>query len=268
MLKNKVLIVVVLGFLIPQVTFASWWNPTTWFKSGRVKQTTEVIAIPRIQEIVSSSSTIKVSNKNVPSLEDGNQKLKKELTDLKNKTKKEVVAKTPIVNNIVKKQEMPTVTPPVAVSPTTKTCLNGVIVSVNDYCTKTCLDGEIVLETLTCKVTNSVIPTESKRDTCLNDYYTKKAIENLGLVFTESQNRINQDYTRDFAVIRKDFESGLDYLNRTGRADKTSDFDYKQIHGTYESKSAELDRSTKGALATAKTVYDDEVLKIQLACVR
>lgn len=31
MLKNKVLIIIVLGFLIPQVTFASWWNPFSWF---------------------------------------------------------------------------------------------------------------------------------------------------------------------------------------------------------------------------------------------
>lgn len=150
----------------------------------------------------------------------------------------------------------------------TKVCQSGKVIFKNEDCIKTCPDGETIIENLTCRAVSLAIPTESKRDACLNDYYTKKAIENLRLALTESQNRINQNYSRDFPIIRKEFESGLDYLNRTGRADKTSDFDHKRIYGTYESKTTELDRVTKESLAAAKTLYDNEVLKIQLTCVR
>lgn len=60
--------------------------------------------------------------------------------------KEDVQKPKPIV-----KQEILTKKQSTIVLPTTKTCLSGDIVSINDYCRKTCPDGEIILENLSCK---------------------------------------------------------------------------------------------------------------------
>jgi hypothetical protein len=76
---------------------------------------------------------------------------------------------------------------------TTKVCLNGSVVSVNDYCTKICPDGESVVETLNCQPytqerTQTVQPTLQIDQTQLK----LKRIQALTQDYNSNANAIDQ----------------------------------------------------------------------------
>lgn len=76
---KKILILLVVGFIIPQVTFAAWWNPFTWsiFKD---KEDKTLILENRIQELekrlektASSSPAVTVATTTTPSVSKGSK---------------------------------------------------------------------------------------------------------------------------------------------------------------------------------------------------
>ena len=42
MSKNKILSIAISLLVIPQITFAVWWNPISWFSFNKTKQTKEI----------------------------------------------------------------------------------------------------------------------------------------------------------------------------------------------------------------------------------
>ncbi len=115
--------------LIPSTTFASWWNPTTWFAKKEEKQKSYTSKLEAKEE---KATTTKVVSSN--KIEKTNQET----------VKPEVVKKIQKVGspNPVKKQ---------VVEAGKQKCLNGLVILTNETCTKTCPNGEIIQENLTCK---------------------------------------------------------------------------------------------------------------------
>lgn len=92
-MKKSLLFSLIFGFLIiPQITFAAWWNPTTWFNNWsffyKSENTTEVLE-KRIQELESrlknssSASTTEITS----------------TSSVETKTTPEIKKTTPIVDN-------------------------------------------------------------------------------------------------------------------------------------------------------------------------
>lgn len=63
--SRNLVVFFVLGFVIPQITLAAWWNPASWFKKKKV-QTTEIVdkKVATSAAVVPASSTPKVITEN------------------------------------------------------------------------------------------------------------------------------------------------------------------------------------------------------------
>lgn len=267
MFKNKVLALFVLLLLVPQVTFASWWNPLTWFKPVKVKQNVETLATPRIQDISPDNPVTKTTNSG---LEDENQKLKKELADLKRKnTPTSTTAKVPSANNVVKKQEITTV-------PTNKTCLNGSVVLVSELCVKSCPDGEVIVETLNCRpgvannvnTANTINPTSGGSQ--VNDICTsatlKSVIEDTGRELQNTKNSILDRYNTSMNLSF--FQRQADLARFKELNIPESDVSYKQSTNLYNTNVAVYTRSRDDEMTNAQASYNTKILdlKVKTGC--
>ena len=45
---KKIMPIILLAFLIPQITLAAWWNPLTWFNNWTFKKSVQVIQVPKV----------------------------------------------------------------------------------------------------------------------------------------------------------------------------------------------------------------------------
>src|SRR3989344_4970431 len=55
MLNKNLLVMVLLGFTIPQISFAAWWNPLTWFRKAKPP------VIERVENKIATSTTTAVA---------------------------------------------------------------------------------------------------------------------------------------------------------------------------------------------------------------
>lgn len=80
-MKKTLIGLALIGFLIPQITFAAWWNPLTWFKKQpKVEAKIEMVATSTISIATSTPVTEKIVTKQKKIVE--NKKLPKDLTSL------------------------------------------------------------------------------------------------------------------------------------------------------------------------------------------
>ena len=54
-MNNKIVVVVLFSFLIPNLVFASWWNPFSWFKKQTVQPPVIQVSIPAITPTISTN---------------------------------------------------------------------------------------------------------------------------------------------------------------------------------------------------------------------
>ncbi len=66
---NRIILIAFLAFAIPQITFAAWWNPASWFKKTDAKIQTSENKIKESEDRVNNSSTTIQSTKPVTSNE-------------------------------------------------------------------------------------------------------------------------------------------------------------------------------------------------------
>ena len=182
-MKKYFLALFLLTFIVPSIAFASWWNPFSWSMFHKKEVT------PQVQVETQKTPEEKIND------------LQKQLDDLKKQqqvstptttapvVKKEVKKTTPVVIPVATKPETEKtvyvpITPQKIIAPirqpivpvsSTKTCISGAVISVNENCTKICPDGEVVLENLTCKIVkNYYIETKSRVRTLIGMESTYK----------------------------------------------------------------------------------------------
>lgn len=61
MLKNKILVLAISLLIIPQITFAVWWNPISWFSSNKTKQ----VVVKSVEQNSSNPVSSKATSSNV-----------------------------------------------------------------------------------------------------------------------------------------------------------------------------------------------------------
>lgn len=92
-------------------------------------------------------------------------------------------------------------------STTTKTCLSGAIVSINDNCTRVCPDGETILENLTCRV--ATLPTNTEQPSYVQSQ--SQLIFNETIISRDKQNKYNailgqiNDLQQQILKIKSDY---------------------------------------------------------------
>ena len=149
---KKLITLTLVTLFIPQMVFAAWWNPFSWFKKEETKninliQKNDVTNNDKkgnaiLAPVVSVSSDV-IQTENISNRKKNVIK-QKSLTTINEEVNNSIQQTQKIDNKEDKVQPV--------VAPTIKTCLSGVVISINDNCTKTCPDGEIVLETLSCRI--------------------------------------------------------------------------------------------------------------------
>ncbi|HCC06176.1 TPA: hypothetical protein DEP94_02375 [Candidatus Nomurabacteria bacterium] len=84
MSKNKILSIAISLLVIPQITFAVWWNPISWFSFNKTKQTKEIVGKSAEQSGLNSVIT-KATSSNFLVGSTSKESQKKILEEVKNK---------------------------------------------------------------------------------------------------------------------------------------------------------------------------------------
>jgi hypothetical protein len=71
-MKNKIFVVVLFSLLIPNLVFASWWNPFSWFKKQAVQPPVVQVSIPTLAPTISISDKQIEKEKVIPKKEKQN----------------------------------------------------------------------------------------------------------------------------------------------------------------------------------------------------
>lgn len=146
-------------FFVPAVTFASWWNPTTWFK----KPTYENVTVTKVDiskneghKIILNTST---TTQNVPTGTSSKISDNKEqnVSQLKKQVFKneDTISKNNEIKRALEYCEGKCKEKKELRESGKQKCLNGNIILLNETCTRTCPDGEIIAENIKCKTENS-----------------------------------------------------------------------------------------------------------------
>lgn len=166
--------------LIPTTTFASWWNPLTWFS----KKT-------ETQEFTQINTEIK--NENffpVPEIK------KEDLLTLKNGTTTKNTSQRNQNNNTLHTASKSVLTEKKLQKNEEQKCLNGLFITANETCKKTCPNGEIVAEKLKCNDTQKPNPEVSTSD--LNsDNQEKEKLKNLLKKYNITEEELVAEYLYD-----------------------------------------------------------------------
>ena len=113
-IKGYIFIVIIAVLIIPQVTFAAWWNPVTWFNNWTFQE----------KEAVQQTQT---ETQKTP--EDKIAELQKQVDDLKKQQTNPPATKTPVA----KKKITPEATVPVLIQATTTSTLNNTTKDTTPY---------------------------------------------------------------------------------------------------------------------------------------
>jgi len=176
-MKKYLVVSFFVAVLVPSVAFASWWNPTSWFPDKSEYSTVSVSKvwwnpISWFQKGKALDINDRPPVQNPTDITKGNSSLVSSPKEIRPKIQNTV---PPIIPNSQKeKVETGTIskdTTNIDVQ-TTRTCMNGVVISVNDVCTKVCPDGETVLEKLQCKNPPTSTVQNSKGVLCNGTYWS------------------------------------------------------------------------------------------------
>lgn len=279
---KKILYTIIVSLLItPTLVFASWWNPFSWFNFSKAKQTSEISITSTDQNDSFSGNVVKVMDKTNPDLEEENAQLKKDLLEAENKKLKKDLANLKSNNNqtvtVPKNQTVKNVTTEqkseVIVKPTTKTCLNGSIVSVNDFCIKICPDGEQISETLNCRTGSSLSgQSQSINSNCAKSHYTKAqisqqvniSIQTLRTAMINSTDSIRKSYDSQIASLRISQANELTAMSERGVGISSSDVAYKSLVSGYENDIKDLESRKQELISQAESLYYTNVANVQM----